>query len=95
MTALTPQELVQHIGRPVGTSAWILVDQARIDAFAEATGDRQFIHVDPAAAALTPFGTTVAHGFLTLSLLSQMAASLDGPRIAGARMALKIGRAHV
>jgi len=55
-------------------SSWILVDQARIDAFADASEDRQFIHVDPRAAAQTPFGGTVAHGFLTLSLLSRMGA---------------------
>ena len=53
-------------------SSWILVDQARIDAFANATEDRQFIHVDPERAAQTPFGGTIAHGFLTLALLSWM-----------------------
>lgn len=55
-------------------SSWLLVDQERIHAFAETTEDRQFIHVDPKAAAQTPFGGTIAHGFLTLSLLSRMAA---------------------
>ena len=55
-------------------SGWIQVDQQRITAFADATEDRQFIHIDPEAAALTPFGGTIAHGFLTLSLLSRMAA---------------------
>ncbi len=54
-------------------SRWFLVDQARIDAFAALTEDRQFIHVDPRAAAATPFGGTIAHGFLTLSLVSAMA----------------------
>jgi len=67
-------EIRARIGREVGVSGWILVDQARIDAFADVTEDRQFIHVDPEAAAKTPFGGTVAHGFLTLSLLSRMAA---------------------
>lgn len=63
-------ELRDRIGTEVGISAWILVDQARIDRFAEATGDRQFVHVDPLrAAAETPFGGTVAHGYLTLSML--------------------------
>ena len=62
------------VGREVGTSSWLAVDQERIDAFADATEDRQFIHTDPAAAAQTQFGGTVAHGFLTLSLLSRMAA---------------------
>ena len=67
-------EIRSKIGREVGLSAWIAVDQARIEAFADATEDRQFIHVDPAAAAQTPFGGTIAHGFLSLSLLSRMAA---------------------
>lgn len=63
-------ELRGRVGTEVGASAWILVDQVRIDRFAEATGDRQFVHVDPVrAAAETPFGGTVAHGYLTLSLL--------------------------
>jgi len=65
-------EIRAHIGQEVGVSSWILVDQARIDAFANATEDRQFIHVDPDRAAQTPFGGTIAHGFLTLALLSCM-----------------------
>jgi acyl dehydratase len=69
------EEISARMGEEVGVSDWILVDQAAIDAFAEVTQDRQFIHVDPEAAARTPFGGTVAHGFLTLSLLSHM--SLD------------------
>ena len=67
-------EIRSRIGQEVGTSDWLTIDQDRIDRFAEATEDRQFIHVDPAAAALTPFGGTVAHGFLSLSMLSRMAA---------------------
>ena len=59
-------------GQEIGTSDWIVVEQAHIDQFARATGDEQWIHVDPARAAAGPFGTTVAHGFLTLSLLSQL-----------------------
>jgi acyl dehydratase len=66
-------DIRSKIGEEVGVSGWLAVGQDRIDAFAEATEDRQFIHVDPAAAAQTPFGGTVAHGFLTLSLLSRMA----------------------
>jgi acyl dehydratase len=62
------------VGSEVGLSSWLTMDQGRIEAFANATEDRQFIHVDPEAAALTPFGGTIAHGFLTLSLLSRMAA---------------------
>ena len=62
------------VGSEVGVSSWLTIDQARIDAFADATEDRQFIHVDPQAAAQTPFGGTVAHGFLSLAMLSRMAA---------------------
>jgi acyl dehydratase len=68
------EDIQSRVGTEVGVSDWILVDQARIDAFAEITEDPQFIHIDPEAAAKTPFGGTVAHGFLTLSLLSRMAA---------------------
>ena len=67
-------DIRSRIGDEVGVSSWLTVDQARIDAFAEATEDRQFIHTDPAAAAQTPLGGTIAHGFLSLSLLSRMAA---------------------
>ena len=67
-------EIRNRIGEEVGVSSWIIVDQGRIVAFADATEDRQFIHVDRRAAAQTPFGGTVAHGFLTLSLLSRMGA---------------------
>ena len=67
-------EIRARLGDEVGTSSWLRIDQARIDQFADATEDRQFIHVDPAAAAQTPFGGTIAHGFLTLSLLSRMGA---------------------
>jgi acyl dehydratase len=70
LTTLT--EIKSRIGDEVGVSSWITVGQGRIDAFAEATEDRQFIHIDPAAAATTPFGGTIAHGFLSLSLLSRM-----------------------
>jgi len=76
-------------GRVIGTSGWIEVDQARIDQFAHATGDHQWIHVDPVRAAAGPFGATVAHGFLTLSLLSELAAGAF--RIADTRMGLNYG----
>lgn len=75
MPTATLDRLRARIGQTVGVSDWIEVGQDRIDAFADATEDRQFIHVDPAAAAAqTPFGGTIAHGFLSLSLLSRMAA---------------------
>ena len=76
-------------GQEIGTSDWIVVEQAHIDQFALATGDEQWIHVDPARAAAGPFGTTVAHGFLTLSLMPQLfAASIA---FADARMSLNYG----
>jgi acyl dehydratase len=68
------EKIKQRIGQEIGVSGWIDVDQERITAFADATEDRQFIHVDPAAAAHTPFGGTVAHGCLTLSRVSRLAA---------------------
>ena len=68
-------ELQALVGSEIGVSEWITVDQTRIDRFAEATGDHQWIHVDPARAARGPFGTTIAHGFLTLALLPEMSAS--------------------
>jgi len=79
-------DIKSRVGQEVGVSSWIEIDQARIDAFANATEDRQFIHVDPAAAAQTPFGGTIAHGFLSLSLLSRMGAEAmlvpDGMKMA-------------
>ena len=73
MPVASLDEIRARIGQEVGVSSWLTVDQARIDAFADATEDRQFIHVDPESAAQTPFGGTIAHGFLSLSLLSRMA----------------------
>jgi len=74
MPLVTMTDIKCRIGQEVGVSSWIAIDQARIDAFADATEDRQFIHVDPDAAARGPFGGTIAHGFLSLSLLSRMGA---------------------
>jgi acyl dehydratase len=73
MPVATIEEIESRVGSEIGVSDWILIDQARIDAFADVTEDHQFIHVDPEAAKKTPFRGTVAHGFLTLSLLSRMA----------------------
>ena len=67
-------EIRARVGNEVGTSSWLTIGQNRIEEFADATEDHQFIHVDPEAASKTPFGGTIAHGFLTLSLLSRMAA---------------------
>lgn len=70
------EKIRSRLGSELGASPWIEIRQSDIDTFAAVTGDRQFIHVDPEAAAATPFGGTVAHGFLTLSLLSRMAAEV-------------------
>ena len=69
-------EILGKVGTKIGASAWLTVDQERINAFAVETDDLQFIHVDPAAAASVGLGGTIAHGFLTLSLLSRMAADV-------------------
>ena len=68
-------EMQAMVGEHVGTSDWITVTQERINLFADATGDHQWIHIDPERGAKGPFGTTIAHGFLTLSLLPEMSAS--------------------
>jgi len=82
-------ELASWVGRTF-VSRWLIVDQERIDAFASITEDEQFIHVDPEQARLTPFGGTVAHGFLTLSLLSPMAYSAL-PKVEGATIGVNYG----
>jgi acyl dehydratase len=70
---LDPRSLKDRVGQDIAASGWITVEQSMIDAFAEVTGDRQWIHVDiERAKAESPFGTTIAHGFLTLSLLAQL-----------------------
>lgn len=65
-------ELKDQVGKELGKSEWLTIDQERINQFAECTGDHQFIHVDPEKAKLTPFGTTIAHGFLSLSLVPML-----------------------
>lgn len=70
--AVTLEELRGMGETPLGTSGWLLIDQPRIDRFAEATDDPQWIHVDPVRAAQGPFGTTIAHGYLTLSLVPRL-----------------------
>ena len=88
---LSLEQLIQEIDGPVRTSSWITIDQHRIDQFAEVTEDDQFIHVDEARAkAETPFGGTIAHGFLTLSLLSAMVIEV-GPNLIGSRMGINYG----
>ncbi|WP_434672892.1 MaoC family dehydratase [Pseudomonas sp. R1-15] len=65
-------ELKDYVGKELGYSDWLTIDQERINLFAEATGDFQFIHIDPVKAAQTPFGSTIAHGFLSLSLMPKL-----------------------
>ena len=91
MQEMAPAEMKALVGMKLGSSDWLTVDQPMIDAFAEATGDHQFIHVDPVRAAATPFGSTIAHGFLTLSLIPRLAAMADMPRPAGVRMGVNYG----
>ncbi len=69
---ISVDQLNDYIGKEVGVSEWMEIDQERINQFADATGDHQYIHVDPERAAQTPFGTTIAHGFLTMSLMVEM-----------------------
>jgi acyl dehydratase len=88
--SLTLDEFRALAGTEVGVSDWIEVPQDKINAFAEVTGDHQFIHVNPELAAQTPFGTTIAHGYLTLSLLSVMAYQAM-PGIKGTRMGVNYG----
>lgn len=87
---LTIQQLAARTGEE-RVSDWVEVTQAMIDKFAEATGDHQFIHVDPAKAAMTPFGGTIAHGFLTLSLMPLLNSLTPQPRIEGVKMGVNYG----
>lgn len=84
-------ELKANEGKIIGTSEWILVDQDMINRFADATGDHQFIHIDVEKAKLTPFGQTIAHGFLTLSLLPIMSASAKLPHPDNVKMGVNYG----
>ena len=90
MTASPLETLTAEIGRTY-RSDWITVDQAMIDRFADATGDHQFIHVDPERAAKTPFGGAIAHGFLLLSLLPALQQTLGRPRVANVKMSVNYG----
>jgi len=88
---MTPQELQAKVGQMIGTSDWFEVTQDRINKFAEATGDFQFIHIDEEKAKLTPFGGTIAHGFLTLSLIPVLGAMTEGARVTDVKMGVNYG----
>ncbi|MFV0644225.1 MAG: MaoC family dehydratase [Sphingomonadaceae bacterium] len=88
---MTPQELADYTGKVLGQSEWLEIGQDRINQFADATGDHQFIHVDPEAAASSPFGGTVAHGFLTVSSLAWLLENSDMPRADNVQMGVNYG----
>ena len=91
MSTISTAEMQNRIGTET-LSDWVEVTQGMIDTFADATGDHQFIHVDPARAAQTPFGGTIAHGFLTLSLMPLLSSKIpDAPKIEGAKMGVNYG----
>ena len=90
MDTITVQQMAESVGTE-RVSEWVEVTQKMIDTFAEATGDHQFIHVDPERAAQTPFGGTIAHGFLSLSLMPMLSAKTHTPRIAGMKMGVNYG----
>lgn len=83
-------ELASLVGKPLGVSDWMTIDQRRVDAFADVTDDHQFVHVDPERAARTPFGGTIAHGLLTLSLIVPLCIAFV-PKLAGTRLLLNYG----
>ena len=85
---ISPDELAAELGRPLGSSGWLTIQQERVNAFAEATGDHQWIHVDPERATAGPFGAPVAHGYLTLSLLPMLVRQIFTVQ---ARMAVNYG----
>ena len=88
---MTPQELKAMEGQALGTSEWVEMSQERINLFAEATGDHQFIHVNEEAAKMTPFGGTIAHGFLTLSMIPYLSANSSLPKVEGVKMGVNYG----
>lgn len=88
--AVNASDLPTLVGSELGVSEWLLIDQERVNSFADATLDHQFIHVDLDKAAMTPFGGTIAHGFLTLSLLPHFLESAAIP-VAGTLMAINYG----
>ena len=93
MKTVSFDELSSLVGQEIGVSEWVEIDQSRINQFAEATGDHQWIHVDPQRAAAGPFGTTIAHGYLTLSLASFLVPQLIEVR--GIAMAINYGANRV
>ena len=88
---MTPQELAAKVGENIGTSEWVEMSQEKINMFADATGDHQFIHINEEAAKMTPFGGTIAHGFMTLSMIPYLSANSDMPKMDGVKMGVNYG----
>lgn len=88
---VSPTAMTAMIGQQLGTSDWVEITQDMVNKFAEATGDHQFIHVDLEAAKATPFGGTIAHGFLSLSLMPMLSAQADMPKLDGVKMGVNYG----
>lgn len=88
---VSADQIGSYVGQEVGVTDWIEIDQDRINKFADATGDHQYIHIDPERAAQTPFGTTIAHGFLTLSLMSMLSANNGSIKLENAVMGINYG----
>ena len=88
---MTPAQIAEKTGQNIGTSEWVEMSQERINQFAEATGDHQFIHIDEEKAKMTPFGGTIAHGFLTLSMIPYLSANSDLPKPDGVKMGVNYG----
>jgi len=91
-TFTTLDELTEAAGEDLGTSEWVTIEQDRVDAFADATGDHQWIHVDVERAAGGPFGGTVAHGYLTLSLVPWLGSQVFALETPGARLNYGVNR---
>ena len=85
-TFSSAEQLQQAVGEELGTSDWVLIEQARVDLFADATDDHQWIHVEPERAAAGPFGGTIAHGYLTLSLIPYLGSQVFSLETPGAKL---------
>ena len=91
MPVVSREELFAMVGQEVGVSEWMEITQDRVNKFAEATGDFQFIHINEEMAKMTPFGGTIAHGFLSLSLMPVLSAEANLPRLDGIKMGVNYG----
>lgn len=91
MDRITSSQLPSYVGKQIGISEWVMIDQERINQFADVTLDHQFIHIDEEKAAQTMFGGTIAHGFLTLSMLSRFATTGGMPKIEDVKMGVNYG----